>query len=190
MWIVCWASWSVLLVTSFAPPPIARSVPRRFPHVLPPFKIDSAFSASTTILRLDISSSIVMAEEQPWRQYIPLAVSCFVILDILLGSPAANSVMGLMRPREDELSDDDFSLEEGTGQRRRRLQKSPGERIDSMAIAQAAIDKANATLELKRFLADRKTDYDKMEDIRKNMDQQMQEFDDKIREQQQRRTQE
>lgn len=103
-----------------------------------------------------------------------------MILDIVLGSPAANSVMGLMRPPENNEQDD---AEEGMPRRvKRRSQASSKERIDSMAVAQAAIDKANATLELKRFLEDKKTDWDKMEEIRKKMDRQMEELDEKIME--------
>jgi hypothetical protein len=121
-----------------------------------------------------------MAETESWRQYVPLAVSGFVILDILLGSPAANSVMGLMRAQENDTED----AEDGAPRLgKRRSVVNTAERIDSMAVAQAAIDKANATLELKRFLEDQKTDWDKMEDIRKKMDQQMQELDEKIKEQ-------
>jgi predicted RNase H-like nuclease (RuvC/YqgF family) len=118
-----------------------------------------------------------MAETESWRQYVPLAVSALVILDILLGSPAANSVMDLMRAQE---NDDDA---EAPRSEKRQTVVNTAERVDSMAVAQAAIDKANATLELKRFLEEQKTDWDKMEDIRKKMDRQMQELDEKIKEQ-------
>lgn len=94
----------------------------------------------------------------------------------------ANSVMGLMRAQEDETE----AQEEGATSSSRRGKRrviNTAERVDSMAVAQAAIDKANATLELKRFLEDKKTDWDKMEDIRKEMDRQMQELDEKIKEQ-------
>ena len=125
---------------------------------------------------------MVLADaETSWRQYVPLAVSAFVILDILLGSPAANSAMGLLRAQQDEKEASEEE-EDGALPRRQRRAINTAERVDSLAVAQAAIDKANATLELKRFLEDKKTDWDKMEDIRKQMDRQMQELDEKLEE--------
>jgi len=52
------------------------------------------------------------------------------------------------------------------------------ERVDSAAIAQAALDKAYGTMELKRFLEENKTDEQRYEDVRKKLDQQMQELDE------------
>ena len=50
--------------------------------------------------------------------------------------------------------------------------------MDSEAIAQAALDKAMGTLELKRFLEENKTDEQRYEDVRKKIDKQLMELDD------------
>ncbi len=52
------------------------------------------------------------------------------------------------------------------------------ERVDSEAIAQAALNKALNTLELKRFLEENKTDEQRYEDVRKKIDRQMEELGD------------
>jgi len=51
------------------------------------------------------------------------------------------------------------------------------ERVDSEAIAQAAIDKAMNTLELKRFLEENKTDEQRYEEVRKKIERQMDDLD-------------
>ena len=51
------------------------------------------------------------------------------------------------------------------------------ERVDSEAIAQAAIDKARNTLELKRFLEENKTDEQRYEEVRKKIERQLEELD-------------
>jgi hypothetical protein len=53
--------------------------------------------------------------------------------------------------------------------------------IDTEAFAQAALDKASATLELRNYLDSNKSDWDKMEDIKREMDKQMQDLDRKNR---------
>ena len=42
-------------------------------------------------------SIVVASDTESWRQYVPLAVSLGVIVDILLGSPLANLALGPMR---------------------------------------------------------------------------------------------
>ena len=54
---------------------------------------------------------------------------------------------------------------------------NPKERIDSEKVAQVALDKARSTLELRNYLEEQKTDWDRMEEMRKKMDQQMAEMD-------------
>jgi len=54
-----------------------------------------------------------------------------------------------------------------------------GERIDSEQVANAAIERARNALEWNTEREKLKTDYDRMEDIRKKMDDQMREFDEK-----------
>jgi hypothetical protein len=180
--------------------------------VLPP---DCLRRRLTTATALELSppwsdamtNLLLAAETESWRQYVPLAVCLFVIVDILLGSPAANSVLGLMRPKEDETvgkeEDDEGqtatsmtssspfgSLMQGggggnntRGRRGRNVSSSSTkskERIDTQAVAQAALDKASATLELRKFLNEGKSDWDKMREIQQKMDDDLSKFDETI----------
>ena len=112
------------------------------------------------------SSSLVVAET--WRQYVPLVVSVGIIIDILLGNPLANAVLKPMRPEEE--SDE-------TDKDEKPRSKS---RIDAELIAQQALDKANNTLELRKYLEDSKTDYDRMEEMKKKLDASMQDLDEDL----------
>ncbi|KAL7553852.1 hypothetical protein ACHAWF_017253 [Thalassiosira exigua] len=148
------------------------------------------------------STSVVLSSEgESWRQYVPLAVSVGVIIDILLGSPVANLALGPMRRASEKGAAGDSAQDNGGG-------GSPGalgggslfsafggnfdagggnagagrgkERVDSGAIAQAALDKAYNTLELKRFLEENKSDEQRYEDVRKKIDQQMEDLNDDL----------
>lgn len=110
------------------------------------------------------SSSMMVAES--WRQYVPLIVSVGIIIDILLGNPLANSILKPMRPEEDR--------DEGEKEEKPRSKA----RIDAELVAQQALDKANNTLELQKFLEERKTDYDRMEEMKRKLDASMQDLDD------------
>ena len=70
----------------------------------------------------------------------------------------------------------------GGGARGRSLFSGEGgrnkERVDSSAIAQAALDKARNTMELKRFLEENKTDEQRYAEVRKKIDRQMSQLDD------------
>lgn len=136
------------------------------------------------------ASILLSAEgEAEWRQYVPLAVSCAVILDILLGSPLANAALGPMkRASEKGASGNNAQGSDGDGGGSvggslfsnrgsgGRVDRSK-ERVDSEAIAQAALFKAINTLELKRFLEENKTDEQQYEEVRKKIDRQMSELD-------------
>jgi hypothetical protein len=151
-------------------------------HALPPLELISAESGDAIKTTLEESSvrisfmlsgsGMIAAEPESWRQYVPLVVSCFVILDILLGSPFANSVLGLIQQsekKEEKEDEGDQPVEGWTPsweQQKKRKRESPrarSERIDTKAMADAAIYKAQSTLELRNFLDARKTDYDRME---------------------------
>ena len=116
------------------------------------------------------STSILLAEES-WRQYVPLIVSALVIVYILLGSPAANSILGLVRASEQQ--DDDQDAESP------RVIQTKGERIDSGEVANEALEKARNALDWQVYKEETKRDEDRMEDLRKKMDQQMRDFDNK-----------
>ncbi|GFH58998.1 hypothetical protein CTEN210_15474 [Chaetoceros tenuissimus] len=115
----------------------------------------------------ELQSTLMIAEVEEWRQYVPLIVSFGVILDILLGSPIANLALGPMRRAAGASSalDDE---EGGVG----GFQKNPKERVDSDGLAQAAIEKARYSMELRKFLDENKTDEQRYEEMRKKIDQQ------------------
>ena len=139
-----------------------------------------------------VSSILLSAEgEAEWRQYVPLAVSVAVIFDILLGSPLANAALGPMkRASEKGASGNNSQGSNGDGggsvggslfsnkDSGAGVDRSRGkERVDSDAIAKAALFKAINTLELKRFLEENKTDEQQYEEVRKKIDRQMSELD-------------
>lgn len=53
-----------------------------------------------------------------------------------------------------------------------RFQRNPKERVDSDGLAQAAIEKARYSMELRKFLDENKTDEQRYEEMRKKIDQQ------------------
>lgn len=52
------------------------------------------------------------------------------------------------------------------------FQRNPKERVDSDGLAQAAIEKARYSMELRKFLDENKTDEQRYEEMRKKIDQQ------------------
>ena len=194
-----------------------RGISTRSAAVTPPTTTTALDLSPSWLLDLRAEASVntfmLAAETESWRQYVPLVVSCLVIIDILLGSPAANAVLGVMRPKEDDggagmtTSDDGSrssvdtesvaatnsgspfaSLFQGLGGGGGDLTGGPGgpagrnpkERVDTQAVAQEALDKAAATKELRQFLDDNKSDWDKMKEIQQKMDQELAQFDENI----------
>ena len=137
------------------------------------FVIDPVTASSIA----ESSPSFTLAEES-WRQYVPLIVSACVIVDILLGSPLANMVLAPMRGGQDEEEEGD----DGTGSRTKTtpvINKSK-ERIDTEQVAQDAINRAQNALELRRFLDEQKTDWDRMEDMKRKLDSEMKDLDEDL----------
>ncbi|KAL7492207.1 hypothetical protein ACHAWT_001920 [Skeletonema menzelii] len=137
---------------------------------------------------------LVSSETESWRQYVPLVVSVAVIIDILLGSPLANLALGPMRRASEKGATGDSNSQDGSdngaagagggslfssfgGNGGGKVVDKSKERVDSEAIAQAAIDKARNTLELKRFLEENKTDEQRYEEVRKKIERQLEELD-------------
>lgn len=116
------------------------------------------------------STSIILADES-WRQYVFPVVTAGVLIDILLGSPLANSALKPLRGAEADAGDEDDRAADTYDVTRSK------ERVDSDKIAKAAIERAENALELRRFLDERKTDWDKMEEMKKSLDEGMQDFD-------------
>ena len=141
-------------------------------------------------------SSLVLSETtESWRQYVPLVISVGVIIDILLGSPLANLALGPMRRASEKGATGDstqdgsdngggggslFSAFGGDNAGGKVVVDKSKERVDSEAIAQAALDKAMGTLELRRFLEENKTDEQRYEEVRKKIDSQMDELDESM----------
>ena len=73
---------------------------------------------------------------------------------------------------------------EGAGKQFKKASKSK-ERIDTDKVARAAIDRAQNALELRNYLDARKTDWDRMEDLKRNLDRDMQNLDEDLRKRQQ-----
>ena len=124
------------------------------------------------------TSLLLSKEVEEWRQYVPLVVSCLVILDILLGSPLANIVIAPMRRQAIPDSDSD---DEGTNPfsftKTNSIETKKRERVDSDKFAQAALDKARNTKELREYLETRKTDRDRISEMKQKFDNQLEKID-------------
>jgi len=125
----------------------------------------------------DVQSTIVIAEVQEWRQYVPLIVICGVLLDIVLGSPLANTVLAPMKRASGIDGEGDEDGKEGG---RSGFNRNPKERLDTNAVANEALQRARYSMELRRFLDENKTDEQKYADIRKKIDQQAEDLEDKL----------
>ena len=120
---------------------------------------------------MEPSYSSMMLAQDSWRQYVPLVVIAGVLVDILLGSPLANSLLKPLRGDQPQSSNSGEQDSNETA-----ISKSR-ERIDSDRVAQEAIARAESTLELRRFLDESKSDWDKMQEQMKDLEEQMQDFD-------------
>ena len=152
--------------------------------------MQSQLSQPHTSTATAVTSILLSEDVESWRQYVPLVVSVAVIIDILLGSPLANMALAPMKRASEKGATGDsdggggggslFSAFGGSsdGGGEDKVASRSKERVDSEAIAQAALDKAMGTLELKRFLEENKTDEQRYEDVRKKIDQQLMELDD------------
>ena len=147
----------------------------------------SANTASVQHSMMIDSSSVLLSAEETWRQYVPLIVSVGIIGDILLGNPLANLILAPMKRQtgidDDENNNNDDDGGDSTDASKKRKGSSKA-RIDAEKVAREAIFKAQNTLELRKFLDDRKTDYDRMEDLKKELDSSMQDLDEDMAERQ------
>ena len=144
-----------------------KSVVLRSSCTFPKNSCDLAFDQSI----MEPSYSSMMLAQDSWRQYVPLVVIAGVLVDILLGSPLANSLLKPLRGDQPQSSDSGEQDSNETA-----ISKSR-ERIDSDRVAQEAIARAESALELRRFLEESKSDWDKMQDQMKDLEEQMQDFD-------------
>ena len=138
---------------------------------------DDTFSNLNTFLTSSAESS------ESWRQYVPLVVSCLVIIDILLGSPAANLVMApLKKAKENQGEDNDEGSDSPRfgfgGINKNTSDTKKRERIDSDLVVMEALEKARNSRELRDYLEATKTDVDRMQDMRKKIDKQIAELEE------------
>jgi hypothetical protein len=145
----------------------------------------SQISRSSLSSYSDLNSSLIGLNLDTTRQYVPLVVICAVIIDILCGSPLANLLLAPLRRATQSQEDRNTDLMETSESRSPELLKTGNgsrvnpdsrERIDSVAVAQAALDKARNSMELRRYLDENKTDKDRMDDLRKKIDSQLREL--------------
>lgn len=141
--------------------------------------LDIFSSCASLLSDAAVEGGAVTESGETWRQYVPLVVTGFVLVDIVLGNPVANKVLGGMRP-PDEQNADKNARAAGSSTVDQDNQRKIA-RIDTEAFAQAALDKASNTLELRSYLENNKSDYDKMEDIKRKMDIEMDALDRKNR---------
>jgi hypothetical protein len=108
------------------------------------------------------------------RQFVPLAVILGVLLDVVLGSPVANSVLQPIKKEAfDKLNSD------GGLQGEPKKAKDTKELVDSEAVAVAALERAASVVELRAYLESNKSDADRIRDFQNQIDRDMQLFDKK-----------
>ena len=197
--------WCCLVAQTYSFAPLCKSSLLQTHHVVCTSNKHQIQHRSASIDNINLNlvpeissfdSSLVLSEtSESWRQYVPLVVSVGVIIDILLGSPLANLALGPMRRASEKGATGDsaqdgsdngggggslFSAFGGDNAGGRVVVDKSKERVDSEAIAQAALDKAMGTLELRRFLEENKTDEQRYEEVRKKIDSQMDELDESM----------
>jgi hypothetical protein len=129
----------------------------------------------------EAASATASSSPSSWRQYVPLVVSGGVLTDIVLGSPVANKVMGGMRPPAEGDAVDSDGKASSKSNFDLIAQQKKQERIDTQAYARAALNKAENTLSLRKYLDENKSETEKMNDLKRIMDKQMEELDAKNR---------
>ena len=123
------------------------------------------------VLSNQVGSQLLLASagDVTWRQYVALAVILGVIVDILLGSPVAGAIAAPLRKQVEEMQSE--TINSGRASRESR------ERVDTEAIANAALEKVYGAMELKDYLERNKTDRDRMEEMRRKIDMQLSELE-------------
>lgn len=140
----------------------------------------TSWLADAVVQATSEAATVSASSGSSWRQYVPLVVSGGVLTDIVLGSPVANKVLGGMRPPAEGEGSGGGSKTNGKTKVDPVEQKKI-ERIDTQAYARQALNKAESTLSLRKYLDDNKSESEKMNDLKRIMDKQMEELDRKNR---------
>lgn len=122
------------------------------------------------------AGNVISTGDAEWRQYVPLVAACTVILDIVLGQPLLKIVTAPMR-RASGLDDDTNAIE---NEEKPKFIRNEKERIDTNSFAQAAVDKARNSMELRKFLDENKTDEQRYEEKRKEIEKQMETLESRL----------
>lgn len=136
-------------------------------------------AATAAVVASPLSSSVFLVANQveSWREYVPLVVSALVIIDIAMGRPVANAIM---RPLQQQQQDSAISNEDAVAAANNKKK----ERVDTEAIAQQALDQAYASMELRRYLDENKSDAQRLQELRRQMDEEIVKVDAALKERQ------
>jgi hypothetical protein len=168
----------------------------------PSLSLQTIVSPFHQVVLATSSAETGTATTESWRQYVPLAASAFVIVDVALGSPFAKNVMSIVRsmeqPKQENptTSQEDSSSSSATTSPLQTMSDflnaqnaltplsydtkttSGKERVDTRAVAQQALNKAAASLELRQFLEDSKSDADRVREAQRKLDAQLRAYDE------------
>eukprot|EP00587_Corethron_hystrix_P012808 CAMPEP_0113314282 /NCGR_PEP_ID=MMETSP0010_2-20120614/10400_1 /TAXON_ID=216773 ORGANISM="Corethron hystrix, Strain 308" /NCGR_SAMPLE_ID=MMETSP0010_2 /ASSEMBLY_ACC=CAM_ASM_000155 /LENGTH=160 /DNA_ID=CAMNT_0000170527 /DNA_START=98 /DNA_END=580 /DNA_ORIENTATION=- /assembly_acc=CAM_ASM_000155 len=131
--------------------------------------------------------SIVLAnaDGESWRQYVPLAVSCFVILDILLGNPVVNLILSPMRRAADKAAEEKDGIStQSMPQPRATLRPKmsnkyndpmigDGRSIDVDELVRQTKSALEDKAEFEEYLEKTKTDVDRINDLKNKIERQL-----------------
>lgn len=140
-----------------------------------PLYLSPELTTSSSIIELNNNAFFILLsskEVAEWRQYVPLVVSCLVILDILLGSPIANLALAPMKRQVDD-NDNNTNKEVST----KEISSKKRERVDSDKVVQDALERSRNIRELRDYLETRKTDSDNISEVRRKFDNQLEKMD-------------
>ena len=165
--------WPVASVNSFVPPCPNNHLLRTEFGPANHFYQQTERKAMLDPSVFESASSLTIADAT-WRQYVAFALISGVLLDIVLGSPLANIALKPLKGDEEDGAAGDDSKDVKLAMDRSK------ERIDTEQYAQAAIDRAQSALELRKFLDERKSDWEKMEEIKRKLDSEMQDLDEDL----------
>mmetsp|Transcript_27143 Transcript_27143/g.40094 ORF Transcript_27143/g.40094 Transcript_27143/m.40094 type:complete len:195 (-) Transcript_27143:27-611(-) len=157
-------------------PLVSNNIQQRS-HLAPTLSMDPAQTTTSLHLFPDPSSMLISDGDVSggWRQYVGLGVSLFVIVDIVLGNPFANAILAPIKDQAEE------GQKGGGGEQSKRRR---AERVNSEKIAREAIEQASFAKELRQYLAENKTDQQKIEEMRAEMDSNFKKVDRDLRERQ------
>jgi len=117
---------------------------------------------------------------ESWRQYVPLGVSCFIILDILLGSPVVNIILSPMRNAVEKDAEENGGVvspqktaQPKYGNKFNDPMMGNGSRIDVDELVRQTKMKLSDKKDLEDYLERTKTDEDRIKDLKNKIQRQL-----------------